>query len=173
MNNPIISIIVAMDEKRGIGKENKLMWRLPNELSRFKKITMGHPIIMGRITHESIGRVLPGRLNIVISRKSEHNLSDENTQNTNCIFVNSLGTALELAKQNDQHEIFIIGGAELYRESLGRANRLYLTRVCASVEGDTSLPDIEWNNWQLVESEDHDANEKNEHAYRFETYDRS
>src|SRR6266446_7771944 len=113
MNNPIISIIDAMDEKRGIRKENKLMWRLPNELSRFKKITMGHPIIMGRITHESIGRVLPGRLNIVISRKSEHNLSDENTQNTNCIFVNSLGTALELAKQNDQHEIFIIGGGQI------------------------------------------------------------
>jgi len=69
-------------------------------------------------------------------------------------------------------EAFIVGGAELYRESLSRANRLYLTRVRASVEGDTTFPDVEWNNWQLVESEDHDANEKNEHAYRFETYDR-
>jgi dihydrofolate reductase len=83
-----------------------------------------------------------------------------------------LDKALAIAKAAGDQEAFIIGGAELYRESLGRANRLYLTRVCAAVEGDTSFPDVEWNNWRLVESEEHDANEKNEYAYRFETYDR-
>jgi dihydrofolate reductase len=85
----------------------------------------------------------------------------------------SLDSALEIAAASGDDEAFIVGGAELYRESLGRANRLYLTRVRATIEGDTFFPDIEWNNWQLVESEDHDANEKNEYAYRFEIYDRS
>jgi dihydrofolate reductase len=128
---------------------------------------MGHTIVMGRRTWESIGRALPGRRTVVVSRSPDFRINVDGVQTTT-----SLDRALKIAEAAGDNETFIVGGAELYRESLSLANRLYLTRVCATVEGDTSFPDIEWDNWQLVESEEHDANEKNEYAYRFETYDR-
>jgi dihydrofolate reductase len=163
-----ISIIVAAAENGIIGRGGTLPWRLSDDLRKFKQLTMGHTIVMGRRTWESIGRVLPGRRTVVVSRSAGFRTNVEEVAT-----ATSLDQALEIAKATGDDEAFIVGGAELYRESLRRANRLYLTRVCAAVEGDTSFPDIEWNNWQLVESEDHDANEKNEYAYRFETYDRS
>nr|AIA16560.1 Dihydrofolate reductase [uncultured bacterium] len=162
-----ISLIAAVAENGIIGRSGTLPWRLSDDLRRFKQLTIGHTIIMGRRTWESIGRALPGRRTVVVSRNA-----DFRTNIDGVATATSLDKALELAAAAGDEEAFIVGGAELYRESLSRANRLYLTRVCAAVDGDTSFPNIEWNNWQLVESEDHDANEKNEFAYRFETYDR-
>ena len=163
-----ISIIAAVAENGIIGRGGALPWRLSDDLRRFKQLTMGHTIVMGRRTWESIGRALPGRRTVVVSRSPDFRTRVDGVET-----AISLDQALGIAETAGDNEAFIIGGAELYRESLGRANRLYLTRVQAAVEGDTSFPDTEWSNWQLVESEEHDATEKNEYAYRFETYDRS
>jgi dihydrofolate reductase len=162
-----ISIIAAVAENGVIGRGGTLPWRLSDDLRRFKQLTMGHTIIMGRRTWESIGRALPGRRTVVVSRNPDFRTNAEGVTT-----ITSLDKSLSIAEVAGDDEAFIIGGAELYRESLGRADRLYLTRVCAAIDGDTSFPEVNWNNWQLVESEEHDANEKNEFAYRFETYDR-
>jgi dihydrofolate reductase len=162
-----ISIIVAAAENGIIGRDGGLPWHLSDDLRRFKRLTMGHTIIMGRRTWESIGRALPGRRTIVVSRNPELQIDVADVE-----AVTSLDSALEFAAGSGEDEAFIVGGAELYREALGRVDRIYLTRVCATVDGDTSFPDVAWNEWQLVESQQHDATEKNEFAYRFETYDR-
>jgi dihydrofolate reductase len=162
-----ISLIAAVAENGIIGRQGHLPWRLSDDLRRFKQLTMGHTIIMGRRTWESIGRSLPGRRTVAVSRKPDFRTNVDGVQT-----ATGLDEALALAEAAGDDEAFIIGGAELYRDSLNRADRLYLTRICAAVEGDTSFPNIEWSNWQLIESEDHDANEKNEYPYRFETYDR-
>ena len=162
-----ISIIAAVAENGVIGRQGQLPWRLSDDLRRFKQLTMGHTIIMGRRTWESIGRALPGRRTVVVSRQTGYRTSNVEVQ-----IAASLDDAISLARVAGDDEAFIVGGAELYRESLSRANRLYLTRVRAAVEGDTSFPDVAWTSWKLVESEEHDANEKNEYACRFETYDR-
>jgi dihydrofolate reductase len=162
-----ISIIVAVAENGIIGRSGQLPWRLSDDLRRFKQLTMGHTIIMGRRTWDSIGRPLPGRRTVVVSRSCDFRTNVEGVETTT-----NLDQALAIAKAAGDNEAFIVGGAELYRESLEKANRLYLTRVRAAVEGDTSFPDVAWNNWTLVESEEHDASEKNEFACRFETYDR-
>jgi dihydrofolate reductase len=162
-----ISIIVAVAENGTIGRNGGLPWHLSNDLRRFKRLSMGHTIIMGRRTWESIGRALPGRRTIVVSRNPELQIDVAEVE-----IAASLDNALEFANASGEDEAFIVGGAELYRESLPRADRIYLTRVCAAVDGDTSFPDVAWNEWQLVESEEHDATEKSKYAYRFETYDR-
>jgi dihydrofolate reductase len=162
-----ISIIAAVAENGVIGREGQLPWRLSDDLRRFKRLTMGHTIIMGRRTWESIGRPLPGRRTVAVSRKPDFRTRVDGVET-----ATDLDKALAIAKAAGDAEAFIVGGAELYRESHSRADRLYLTRVCAAVDGDTYFPNIEWSNWKLVESEDHDPNEKNEHAYRFEIYDR-
>lgn len=163
-----ISIIVAVAENGIIGGGGGLPWRLSDDLRRFKQLTMGHTIIMGRRTWESIGRALPGRRTVVVSRSPGFQIDVKDVAT-----ATSLDDAVRIAERYGDDEAFIVGGAELYRESLGRADRLYLTRVRGTVDGDTLFPEIEWNRWQLVESEEYDANEKNEHATRFEIYDRS
>lgn len=162
-----ISIIVAVAENGIIGRGGDLPWRLSDDLKQFKRLTMGHTIIMGRRTWESIGRALPGRRTVVVTRQTDYSIADESVK-----IAASLGDAIDLAATSGDDETFIVGGAELYRESLGRADRIYLTRDLAKVDGDTAFPDVNWSDWQLVESEEHVENEKNEHAYRFETYDR-
>lgn len=128
-----ISIIVAVAGKqRVIGKKGSLPWHIPEELKRFKEITMGHPIIMGRKTHESIGRVLPGRTNIVITH-------DPNYQVEGCVVVHSLDEALQ--KTKDADEVFVIGGGQIYAEALPLANKLYLTYIDKEIEGDVFFPD--------------------------------
>ncbi len=136
MHKPKISIIVAVaGEKRVIGKRGGMPWYIPAELKRFKQITMGHPIIMGRRTHESIGKPLPGRTNIVVTH-------DRQYWQAGCIVVNSLGEALRLAAQaSGNDEIFVIGGGELYKQALPLVDKLYLTKIDREVEGDVFFPD--------------------------------
>lgn len=137
MNMPILSIIVVVDENRGIGKDNKLLVSLPMDLKRFKKLTMGHTIIMGRKTFESILSYakgpLPGRTNIVVT-------SDLNLKHEGFIFVDSLNYAIEKAKEIEKKEIFIIGGASIYDQAIDLADRLYLTLVKSSFNADTFFP---------------------------------
>ena len=131
---PQISIIVAHSRNMAIGKANALLWRLPEDLKRFKKLTTSHPIIMGRKTYQSINRPLPDRTNIIVTR-------DENLEIPGCIIVHSVTGAIEKAKEFDREEIFIIGGAEIYKEILSLVDRLYVTKVDLDVEGDAFFPE--------------------------------
>ena len=153
-----ISIIVAMAENRVIGRDNGLPWHLPADLKHFKAITMGKPIIMGRKTWESIGRPLPGRTNIVVTRSPDYTAEG-------CVVVHSFEQALAAAAQHD--EAMVIGGAEFYRQVLPQANTLYLTLVHETIEGDTYFPALDETQWQEVERTDFEADEQNPHAYSF------
>ena len=159
----LVSIIAAMDRNRLIGRENQLPWHLPADLAHFKQVTMGKPIIMGRKTYESIGRALPGRTNIVLTRSSDFNAEGVLTANT-------LEQALNHVSAED--EVMIIGGSTIYELTLPRADRLYLTYVEDSFEGDAWFPDFDLEQWHIVASEEHSADEKNSSAYRFVTYAR-
>lgn len=158
-----IAIIVATDEQGLIGRENDLPWRLSADLQYFRKVTMGKPIVMGRNTHESIGRPLPGRQNIVVTSQPYY-------QAEGCEVVNSIDAALALCR--DAEEVMIMGGASLYRQTLALADKLYLTQVHATREGDTWFPDWSESDWQLLSREDHPADDKNEFAYSFLQYQR-
>ena len=158
-----ISIIVAMAANRVIGRDNRLPWHLPADLAHFKAITMGKPILMGRKTWESIGRPLPGRTSIVITRDREY-------QAPGCVVVHDIAAALQAASGHD--EVMVIGGAELYRQVLPRADTLYLTCVEGEFEGDTFFPALADEEWREVACEAHPADEKNPHPYRFITLQR-
>ncbi len=159
----IISIITAMDKNQLIGKDNALPWKIPADLQFFKKVTMSKPIIMGRKTFESIGRPLPGRQNIVITR-------DESYTADGCDVVYSIDDAISLA--GDIDEVMVIGGANIYQQFLEKCDRLYLSRVLGEFEGDAWFPEIDFNLWRLIEKEDHKADEKNECDYSFQIYER-
>ncbi|PIE45058.1 MAG: dihydrofolate reductase [Gammaproteobacteria bacterium] len=160
-----ITLIVAASQNDVIGKNNQLPWHLPRDLAYFKKITTGCPIIMGRKTYESIGKALPGRLNIVVSRNINYALSDATV-------VHSLQDAIRHAKthQPAAAETHIIGGSRLFADSLALINKIYLNRILADIDGDTYLPAIDWQQWQLVQSEHHDADDKNRYAMDFKVY---
>jgi dihydrofolate reductase len=163
-----LSIIVAVAENGVIGREGDLPWRLSADLQRFKRLTMGHSIIMGRRTWESIGRALPGRRTIVVTRQPAYPVADT------CVeLAKSLNSALQSAEDAGDDEAFVVGGAELYRDALSRTARLYITRVQANVEGDTFFPEVRWSDWHLVGSEPHAADPKNDYPMVFEIYDRS
>jgi dihydrofolate reductase len=134
----IISIIVAVAENQVIGFDNHLLWHISEDLKRFKNLTTGHHVIMGRKTYESVGKPLPGRVNIVISRQ-------ENFKVEGCLVANSLENALELAKQDS--EVFIIGGGEIYNQALPITDKIYLTRVHAGFPGDTFFPELNLSEW--------------------------
>jgi dihydrofolate reductase len=155
--------IVAMSENRVIGKDNQLLWHLPADLQRFKQITMGNPILMGRKTHESIGRALPGRCNVVITR-------DVNFEATGCVVANSIETALQAVEYSE--EAFVIGGAELYAQMLPRTQRIYLTIVHREFMGDTYFPEMQPNEWRESDRVVHEADGKNPYAFSFITLDR-
>jgi dihydrofolate reductase len=161
-----VSILVAVSENGVIGRGGKLPWHLGDDLKRFKQLTMGHTIVMGRKTWESIGRPLPGRRNVVISRQ-------EGYQADGAEVVTSLDNALRVAESAGDEEVFVIGGAEIYRLAMPRAERLYVTRVLADVEGDAYMPDFRGGDWQLVESSPHGADAKNDHPFVFEVYQRA
>jgi dihydrofolate reductase len=157
----IISLIVAMDEGRGIGKDNHIPWRLSADLKRFKALTMGHHLIMGRKTYESIGRPLPGRTTLIITR----NL---NYQAEGCQIAHSLKGALELARTDGEDEAFIIGGGEIFKHALPLADRIYLTQVRARLDCDTFFPDFDLGDWQISEESCQPADEKNQFATTYQ-----
>lgn len=158
----MISIIVAVAENGVIGDRNQLLWHIREDLQHFKALTTGHPVVMGRKTYESLGRPLPGRRNVVITRQD---VSIEG-----CEVVHSLGEALALFRSDE--EVFIIGGAQVYAEALPRAGRFYLTRVEHPYEGDTCFPD--WNPaaWRLVASERFEHGADYLYPFAFEIYER-
>lgn len=160
----LISLIAAMANQRVIGHQNRMPWHLPADLGHFKAVTLGKPVIMGRRTFESIGRPLPGRRNIVISRNAEW--SHDGVE-----LVHSLSAALELV--SSENEVMIIGGGQLYKEALPMADRLYLTHIELSVEdADTWFPDYSAYQWNIIDSESHEPDEKNPYHYRFESLNR-
>lgn len=155
----MIAIVVAVAENNVIGKDNQLIWHLPADLKHFKQTTMGHPILMGRKTYESIGKPLPGRTSIVITRQEDYKAEG-------CIVVNSVKEAIEEAKQLDE-QAHIIGGAEIYRQSLDLTDTIYLTRIHHSFDGDTYFPEIKAEEWETVSEEHHEPDEKNKYSYSF------
>jgi len=157
------SLIVAMSTNRVIGRAGGLPWRLSADLKRFKELTMGHHIIMGRKTFESIGRPLNGRTMVVITRQPERIASHGTASH-------SLADALRVAE--DDPESFVIGGAQIYRAALPLTQRLYLTKVHAVVEGDVTFPDFSHDDWSQIERTDHPADARNEFPYSFLVLDR-
>lgn len=167
--SPRVSLIWAMDRNRVIGKNNALPWRLPSDLTHFKQTTTGHPVIMGRNTYASLGRPLPERANIVLTR-------DKNFSATGCIVANTLPEALQLAASmtpEGKPEVFVIGGEALYKQALAFADRLYVTLVEAEVEGDARFPDFDWAGWREVSRTRHASDERNPFACTFLVYERS
>ena len=158
-----ISIVVAIAANNAIGKDNQLLWRLPNDLKHFKQITSGHTIIMGRKTYDSVGKPLPNRRNIVITR--------QNINIEGCEVVNSLDAALALC--TNEPEVFIVGGAEIYKQAMQVTNRIYLTIVHQSFDGDTYFPEIKTDEWKETEREDYQPDEKHQFAYSFITLERA
>lgn len=160
----MISIVVAMDKNRLIGRNNELPWHLPADLAYFKKVTMGKPIVMGRKTHESIGRPLPGRDNIIITRNSEFNVEG-------CIIVHTVDDILKLANGTTS-ELCVIGGSEIFKEVLPYTDRLYITEIDYSFDGDTYFPEIDHTEWELISREQGSSDEKNPYTFFYNIYDR-
>lgn len=158
----IVSLIAALDRRRGIGKNNQLPWRLPADLKRFRQLTLGHHVIAGRKTYESIGKPLPGRTMIIVTRQADF-------QAANCEVAGSVTAALARASTRGEQEVFVIGGAEIYAQTLAQADRLYLTLVEAEVAADTFFPAFDEAAWQTVERTPHPADEKHAYAFTFVT----
>jgi len=149
-----------MDEMGGIGKDNRLPWHLSSDLKRFKQLTLGHHLLMGRKTYETIGRPLPGRTTIVITRNPQY-------QAAGCLVAPSLEEALGLARENGETEAFIAGGGEIFTLALPLADRIYLTRVHAQVEADVFFPPFSLEGWRQIETIEQPADEKNDYPARF------
>jgi dihydrofolate reductase len=160
-----VSLIVAVSTNGVIGRDGDLPWRLPADLRHFKKTTMGHHLIIGRATWDEVGKPLPGRAMVVVTRNRSFSADG-------VLVAHSVEGALTLSRDDD--EPFIGGGAEIYRQVLEAelVDRLYITRVRAHVEGDTTFPSIDLDQWLLADRVDHPADEKNDHPYTFERYDR-
>ncbi len=167
MTNPVIALVVAIAGNGVIGVKGGLPWRLPSDLKRFKAMTMGKPVIMGRKTWESVGRPLPGRLNIVVTSNPDLRLEGART-------ANSLDRALDIAKAGNPEagEICIIGGGHIYAEALPIADRLHVTHVLADVEGDTYFPAIDPRQWEPVVREEIPRGERDSAPMLFVTYER-
>lgn len=160
-----LSLLVAADENNVIGKDNKLPWHLPEDLKYFKNLTWSMPILMGRKTFESIGKPLPGRKSIVITRNKEW-------QREGVEVVHSIEAAIEKAKSFDIKEIFVIGGAEIFNTSFEKADRIYLTRIHHRFEGDTYFPAMQESEWQLVKSHMNRKSDKNPYSHTFQVWQR-
>jgi dihydrofolate reductase len=159
----MISLLVAMDNNRTIGKNNDLPWYLPADLKYFKKVTMGHPIVMGRKTYESIGRPLPGRENIIITRDKSYDIESAQV-------VHSIQEAIDVTK--DEDEVFVIGGAEIFKQYMPDSDRLYITQIEHDFDGDTFFPEINYAEWKIISKEKGIKDEKNPYDYYFMIYDR-
>lgn len=161
----IVSAIVAISRNRVIGSDNQIPWYLPADMAFFKRTTMGHFVIMGRLTFLSMGRPLPKRSNVVVT----HDLF---FTATGCLIAHSLEEALSLAQEAGETEAFIIGGGQIYRESMEYLDRIYLTEVDVAVEGDVFFPELKENEWEVIRSESHPADEKNDFPFTFKTLER-
>lgn len=161
----IISLVVAAATNNAIGKDGKLPWHLPNDMKHFKNVTWGMPVVMGRKTFESLGKVLPGRKNIVISRQPGWKMNGTVT-------VKNIDDALFVAKETDAKEVMVIGGGEIYKTLFDKAKRIYLTRVEAEPEADTFFPSLNPQEWFLVSQKNHEADEKNAYNYSFQVWER-
>ena len=159
-----LSIIVAMARNRVIGADGAIPWRLPNELKLFKSVTMGHHIIMGRKTYESIGRLLPGRTTVIVTRQADYRVPG-------ALIAHSLEAAIDACDGDD--EVFVIGGGELYKAALSLADRMYLTTVDAEPDGDTYMPEVDPADWRMTSSQSFEADDRHRYSYRFAVYDRA
>ena len=157
----ILSLIVAMDRNRLIGSNNALPWHLPADLAFFKRTTMGKPILMGRKTHQSIGKPLPGRRNIVITRNAEFTAKG-------CDVVGSIDEALQVCAAED--EVMLIGGASLYQQALEKVSQMYVTRIDHDFDGDTWFPEVDFDQWVVHSREDFDADHNNLYNHSFIKY---
>ena len=160
-----LSILVALSENNVIGRDGELPWRLPDELQYLKRLTMGHTLLMGRKTYESIGKPLPGRTSIVMSRNPDYKPHPE------VFTVASLAGGIEIAVGRGESELFVFGGESIYAEALPRADRLYLSRVHAQIEGDAHFPAFDPNDWKLVGEEPHPEDARHAHAYTHQIFD--
>ncbi len=160
-----ISLVVAAATNNAIGKDGKMPWHLPNDMKHFKNTTWGMPVVMGRKTFESLGKPLPGRKNIVISRQPGWKAEG-------AVVVSSIEDALFLVKETDAKEAMVIGGGEIYKTLFEKAKRIYLTRVEAEPEADTYFPAIHPSQWRLVSQKDHEADEKNAYNHSFQVWER-
>lgn len=158
------TIVVAMGENNGIGADNQMLWHLPNDLKHFKEITTGHPVIMGRKTFESIGKPLPNRTNIVVSRKKDW-------FQEGILIVGSIKEAIKFAKKIDEN-IAIIGGGNIYEQTMELTDRLEVTVVKATIEADTFFPKIDLKIWEKTSETCHEKDEKHQYDYCFQTYER-
>ena len=165
MGTAILSLLVAVGENNVIGKNNQLPWHLPNDLKYFKNQTWGMPILMGRKTFESIGKPLPGRKSIVITRNHDW-------KNEGVTVVHSVTEAIEKAKAMGIKEIFVIGGAEIFLTAFGEASRIYLTRIHQKFDGDVFFPEISSKDWELVQDRYCAADDKNAFAHTFQVWER-
>jgi dihydrofolate reductase len=170
----ILSMIVATADNNIIGKDNGMPWHLPADLAYFKKVTLGKPIIMGRKTFESIGRALPGRRNIVISRDEHYSPQGKGAEGIDTVTSVDQALALVNGSNGDEavDEIMVIGGGAIYAHCLPKADRLYVTHIKAVINGDTQFPHYEGDNWKQVSSELREADEKNIHQLGFRVYER-
>lgn len=159
----MISLILAASTNNAIGKNNQLLWHLPNDLKFFKNTTWGMPVIMGRKTFESVNKPLPGRFNIVITRQPGWNADG-------VIVASSLQDAISKARETNCKELFVIGGGEIYGQAYAMADKIYLTRVHTAADGDTFFPSIEESGWHLQSNQDFVADDKHQFAYSFQTW---
>lgn len=164
LKKPSLSIAVAVGENFAIGKNNQLLWHMPADLKFFKQTTSGHTVVMGRKTFDSVGRPLPNRRNIIITRDPELKIDGAEV-------VNSLDEAISITK-NEEKSIFIVGGAEIYRQALPKTAILYLTTIHHTFDADTFFPEIDRNDWNVISSDSHKADEKNKYNYTFEVLER-
>ncbi len=175
----LISLVVAVAENGVIGCQGDLPWRLSGDLGRFKRLTTGHALLMGRKTYESIGRPLPGRVSIVLSRDPSFQVPDERVlvaaslQEAIALVPTAAAVAAQSKLTLSQDELFVVGGAEIYRQAIPLANRLYRTLVHATPEGDAHLPEIDLTDWQRSESVDYPSDERNEYAATWEKWERT
>lgn len=158
-----IAMVVAAAENNAIGKNQALLWKLPNDMKFFKNVTWGFPVIMGRKSFDALDKALAGRTNIVITRQADWKAADATR-------VADLRQSLEAARATNAKKIFIIGGGEIYKQSMGIADTIYITRVHATLEGDTYFPVIDESEWELVSNENFPADDKHAYAYSFQVW---
>jgi dihydrofolate reductase len=161
----IISHLVAASENDVIGKDNTIPWHLPNDFKYFKNLTWAMPVIMGRKTFESMGKVLPGRFNIVITKQPDW-------KQEGVITAQSIDEAIEKAKETDCKEAFIIGGGEVFKQSMNITDKIYLTRVHTKIDGDVLYPELDTATWKMTTEDPHETDEKHKYSYTFQTWEK-